>query len=78
MALVAGGAAVLLASTGRVPTSAQGLSRGQPIATPAEQQTHLVLTMASAVTVALVIFVTAFLLGLWCGWIWRRRGGNPR
>jgi hypothetical protein len=72
-ALVAGGGAVLLASTGRVPTIAQGLSPGQSIATPAEQQTHLVLTMATAVTGALVIFVTAFLFGLWCGWMWRRR-----
>jgi hypothetical protein len=36
-------------------------------------QTRLHLTLATAVVVALVIFVTAFLFGLWCGWIWRRR-----
>jgi hypothetical protein len=25
---------------------------------------------------ALVIFVAAFLLGLWCGWIWRPQRGT--
>jgi hypothetical protein len=44
------------------------------IASPAmagsgEPTTHLVLTLATAVTVGLVIFVTAFLAGLWCGGI---------
>jgi hypothetical protein len=32
-----------------------------------EPTTHLVLTLATAVPVGLVIFVTAFLAGLWCG-----------
>ena len=35
-------------------------------------QTHLHLTLPTVVAGALVIFVTAFLLGLWCGWMWRR------
>ena len=35
-------------------------------------QTLLHLTLATAVVVALVIFVTAFLLGLCCGRMWRR------
>jgi hypothetical protein len=40
--------------------------------------THLVLTLTTAVTVGLVIFVTAFLAGLWCGGIgdhWPHRRG---
>ena len=36
-------------------------------------QTLLHLTLATAVVLALVIFVTAFLFGLWCGWMWRRQ-----
>jgi hypothetical protein len=36
-------------------------------------QTLLSLTLATAVVAALVIFVTAFLIGFWCGWVWRRR-----
>ena len=36
-------------------------------------QTLLHLTLATAVVVALMIFVFAFLLGLWCGRIWRRQ-----
>ncbi len=37
-------------------------------------QTLLQLTLATAVVIALLIFVAAFLLGLWCGWIiWRRQ-----
>ena len=39
-------------------------------------QTHIQFTLATVVAVALVIFVTAFLLGLWCGWTWQR--GRPR
>jgi hypothetical protein len=74
VALVAGGAAVLVSSTGRVPTTAQ-LST-HPTATPPDQSTHLVLTLATAVISALVIFVAAFLLGLWCGWMWRRQRGT--
>jgi hypothetical protein len=38
-------------------------------------QTQLWLTLPTAIVLALVIFVTAFLLGLWCGWMWRRRRG---
>ena len=30
-------------------------------------------TLATVVVGALVIFVTAFVLGLWCGWMWQRR-----
>jgi hypothetical protein len=36
-----------------------------------KQQTHLMLTPVAMVVSALGIFVTAFLLGLWCGWMWR-------
>ena len=37
-------------------------------------QTLLHLTLATAVVLALMIFVASFLLGLWCGWmIWRRQ-----
>jgi hypothetical protein len=39
------------------------------IAAPGEPTTQLVLTLATAVTVGLVIFATAFLAGLWCGGI---------
>jgi hypothetical protein len=35
-------------------------------------QTHLMLTLATVVVGVLVIFVTAFLVGFWCGWMWRR------
>ena len=70
VALMAGGAALTLAQ-GRAPT-AQALP-GQAIAGPSEQQAHLVISLATATTAALVIFVTAFLLGLWCGWAWRSR-----
>ncbi len=38
-------------------------------------QAHLHITFATVVVSALVIFVTAFLLGLWCGWMWQRRRG---
>jgi hypothetical protein len=34
-------------------------------------QTYIQFTLATAVVLALVIFVTAFLFGLWCGWMWR-------
>ena len=73
VALVAGGAA-LLAS--RIPTAAQTLPFSQSIAAPAEPQTQVVLTLATAITVVLVISVTFFLLGLWCGWMWRRQRGT--
>jgi hypothetical protein len=76
VALVVGGAAVLLASTGRVPTAAQGVLATQPTAAPPEQQTFLTLTLGTAAISALMIFVTAFLLGLWCGWTWRRQRGT--
>jgi hypothetical protein len=36
-----------------------------------KQPTHLMLTPVATVVGALVIFATAFLLGLWCGWMWR-------
>jgi hypothetical protein len=36
-------------------------------------QTHLDVTLATAVALALIIFVGAFLLGLWCGWMWQQR-----
>ncbi len=36
-------------------------------------QTLLHLTLATAVVLVLVIFVTGFLLGLWCGWMRRRQ-----
>ena len=36
-------------------------------------QTHIQFTLATAVVLALVIFVIAFLFGLWCGWMWRRQ-----
>ena len=35
--------------------------------------TQVSLSLATAVVVALVIFATAFVLGLMCGWTWRRR-----
>ncbi len=39
-----------------------------------EAQTLVHFTLATAVVIALLIFVAAFLLGLWCGWIiWRQR-----
>jgi hypothetical protein len=41
-------------------------------------QTLLHLTLATAVVVALVIFATAFLFGIWCGWIWRQRRRRSR
>jgi hypothetical protein len=41
------------------------------IAAAGEPTTRLVLTLATAVTLGLVIFVTAFLAGLWCGGIGR-------
>jgi heme/copper-type cytochrome/quinol oxidase subunit 2 len=74
VALVAGGAAVLVSST--VPTAAQGVLSTQPIAAPPQPQTYLTLTLSTAVTSALVIFVAAFLLGFWCGWMWRRQRGT--
>jgi hypothetical protein len=40
------------------------------------EQTYLTLTLGTAVVGALVIFVSAFLLGLWCGWMWRRQRGT--
>ncbi len=36
-------------------------------------QTLLHLTLATAVVLALVVFVVGFLLGLWCGWTLRRQ-----
>jgi hypothetical protein len=33
----------------------------------------VLLTLATAVTLAVVLSVTFFLLGLWCGWMLRRR-----
>ena len=36
-------------------------------------QTLLHLTLATAVIITMMIVITAFLLGLWGGWIWRRR-----
>jgi hypothetical protein len=71
VALVAGGAILFAAAADRVPT-AQALP-DQAIAAPAEPQTHLVLTLGTGVTIALAVFVTAFLLGVLCGWIWRSR-----
>ncbi len=65
--------ALLMAAAVCVPAVAQNLPPTQSPPTPAEPQTHIMLTLATAVTVAAVIFVTAFLLDLWCGWIWRRR-----
>lgn len=76
VALVAGGAALMLAPMGRVPTAAQSLFLRQPTAAPTEPQTHVVLTLATAVTVVLAISVTFFLLGLLCGSLWRRRRGR--
>ena len=38
------------------------------------EQTYLTLTLATAVISGLVIFVGAFLIGLWCGWMWLQRG----
>ncbi len=35
-------------------------------------QTHVSLTLATVVVGALLIFVAAFLLGLYCGWTWQR------
>ena len=36
-------------------------------------QTLLHLTLATALIIAVMIFVTAFLLGLWCGSTWHRQ-----
>lgn len=46
---------------------ADGLTNG------AGNQTQVSFALAAAIAVALVIFVTAFLLGVMCGWAWRRR-----
>ncbi len=54
-----------MAAVGRVPAAAQGLcaaSRRQRRQSP---QAYIVLTLATAVTVAVVILVTTFLVGLW-------------
>jgi hypothetical protein len=40
------------------------------------EQTYLTLTLTSAVIDALLIFFGAFLLGLWCDWMWRERQGD--
>jgi hypothetical protein len=40
--------------------------------------TYLTFTLASAVISALLIFFGAFLLGLWCGWMWWGRRRDPR
>ncbi len=38
------------------------------------EQTQVSFTLATTMVFALLIFVAAFLLGLWCGWvIWRRQ-----
>jgi len=37
-------------------------------------QTLLHLPLATALIIAVMIFVATLLLGLWCGSIWRRRG----
>jgi hypothetical protein len=34
------------------------------------EQTYLTFTLVSAVISGLLIFFGAFLLGLWCGWMW--------
>ena len=34
------------------------------------EQSYLTFTLVSAVTSGLLIFFGAFLLGLWCGWMW--------
>jgi len=39
----------------------------------AMEQTIVSLTLSTVVVGGLVIFVTAFLLGLWCGWLWQQR-----
>ncbi len=41
------------------------------------EQTQVSLTLATAVAILLVTFVSAFLLGLCCGWMWRKRGAEP-
>jgi hypothetical protein len=41
-------------------------------------QMLLHLTPATALIIAVMIFVSAFLLGLWCGSIWRRRGSRSQ
>jgi hypothetical protein len=37
------------------------------------ERTYLTLTLTSAAIAALLIFFGAFLLGLWCGCMWRAR-----
>ena len=34
------------------------------------ERTYLTFTLVSAVISGLLIFFGAFLLGLWCGWMW--------
>jgi hypothetical protein len=41
------------------------------------QGTQVILSLSLLWVGGLVIFVTAFLLGLWCGWMWRRQRGGP-
>jgi hypothetical protein len=65
-------AALFLAPPG-VPAIAQNLLPSQSPAAPAEPQTRIVLTLATAVIAAVVISVSFFLLGLLCGSAWRRR-----
>ena len=42
------------------------------------QDTYIQFTLATAVILALVIFVTTFLFGLWCGWTWRLQRHSSR
>jgi hypothetical protein len=50
--------------------------RSWPLAVALEQD-YVTLTLSTVVVGCLVIFVTAFLLGLWCGWRWQQgRGGR--
>jgi hypothetical protein len=39
-----------------------------------DAQTHLLLTPSTGAAIALMIFVTAFLIGFWCGWMWQQHG----
>ncbi len=74
--LVAVVAALLIAAAGRVLAAPEGLPPTQLPPTPAEPQTQIMLTLATVVTVLIAVSVTFFLLGLLCGWTWRRRRGR--
>ncbi len=70
LARIAGGVALLASAT--IPAIPAVALPARSIAAPPEPQAHITLTLATAVTAAVVISVTFFLLGILCGLVWRR------